>query len=874
MKTFLLLLFFPVALALKPEGINGDERVIGAISDCNTRVGKEERVAMDMAIQDFNKMHSQTFLMLRLKCSEHKPIKSALAARHLISKNKVEVILGPRSWEETSTVAEVSENYDVPILSFADSSPLRAAERWPFLIQAAAGTHIQMKAVANIIQSWGWRRVNVIYEDTDSTANGISPYLYGALQAVDVEISNLLPLPSFGNSSLLHEELGNLKKEQCRVFVVHTSLELATRVFGVAKEKKMMEKEYVWITTDSITSSVHSMNFSLISSMQGVVGVRNSFLETGPHFNSFSTRFYGIFGRKYPEEKHHEPGIFALQAYDAVRIVGLAMNEPTKSNGWQLLESILKTDFNGLSGNIRFKGKKLESATRFQIINIIGKHYRELGFWTENLGFSHTIDHGVYNLSMESLGDVIWPGLGGRSSAPRGWDLPTIENPLKIGVPNGSITNKFVKVDYDSSTDKYTFSGFSLDVFDETARHLKYSLQYKFVPFGGNYNDLVMKVQSKEFDAAVGDIAIISNRSKYVEFTHAHTETGLVMVVPILWHSSRAWLFVKPFTKAMWFLTFFINVFNGFVVWSIERNYCSELRGPVLNQIGTLLWLAFATLFSIKGEKLHSNLSRMATVVWLFVSLIITQSYTASLSSMLTVQNLEPKITNIETLKSNNALIGYSNLSFVRGYLEGPLGFKSSNIRNFTSTDEYALALRSGAIAAAFLEVPVAKLFVAKYCKSFTIAGPTSLVGGYGFVISLSLMKAFPKGSLLLPDIDEALLNVRENGVLKDLEQSLIASEQCVDIKSDNETASLSPQNFFVLFIITGVTSSASLLIYYFRAKDRFENSSAQYKGIWIATTMVLKKLGYRRNRLSRKMSDVADSGESRIEVQLGRVDR
>ncbi|KAL2476398.1 glutamate receptor 2.4 [Abeliophyllum distichum] len=327
MKTFLLHLFFLIALALKPEGINGVKRVIGAISDCNTRVGKEERVAMDMAIQDFNMQQNQTSILLRLKCSQRKPLQSALAARHLINKNKAQVILGPRSWEETSTVAEVSEHYDVPILSFADSSPPWAAEHWPFLVQAAASTYTQMKAVANIIQSWGWRLVNVIYEDTDSAANGISPYLYGALQEVDVQISNLLPLPSFTDSFLLHEKLKKLKKEQCRVFVVHTSLALATRIFRMAKEMKMMENESVWITTDSITSSVHSINFSLVSSMQGVVGVRNSFLDTRPDFHSFSTRFFGIFGRKYPEEKHHEPGIFALQAYDAVWTVGLAMNE-------------------------------------------------------------------------------------------------------------------------------------------------------------------------------------------------------------------------------------------------------------------------------------------------------------------------------------------------------------------------------------------------------------------------------------------------------------------------------------------------------------------------------------------------------------------
>ncbi|KAL2523262.1 glutamate receptor 2.1-like [Forsythia ovata] len=114
--------------------------------------------------------------------------------------------------------------------------------------------------------------------------------------------------------------------------------------------------------------------------MQGVVGVRNSFLDTRPDFHSFSTIFFGFFGQKYPEEKYHELGIFALQAYDAVWTVGLAMNEGGNNKGMQLLESILKTDFEGLSGNIQFTKRKLESATQFQIINIIGKSYRELGF--------------------------------------------------------------------------------------------------------------------------------------------------------------------------------------------------------------------------------------------------------------------------------------------------------------------------------------------------------------------------------------------------------------------------------------------------------------------------------------------------------------
>lgn len=244
------------------------------------------------------------------------------------------------------------------------------------------------------------------------------------------------------------------------------------------------------------------------------------------------------------------------------------------------------------------------------------------------------------------------------------------------------------------------------------------------------------QVRLKNFDAAVGDdIPIISKRCVDADFTHPHTESGLVLIVAIQSQSNRSWLFLKPFTKAMWFLTASINVYNGFVIWMIERNYCSELKGSPLNQIGTLLWLAFATLFSPQGEKLHSNLSRAATLVRLFVALIISQSYTASLTSMLTVPRLEPKVANIGTLRNSNAVIGYSRKTFVKDYLLNVLHFNPNNIKNFSSFEECADGLKNGRIAGAFLEVPTSKVFLAKYCKSFMTTGPTYKFGGYGYVI-------------------------------------------------------------------------------------------------------------------------------------------
>lgn len=62
------------------------------------------------------------------------------------------------------------------------------------------------------------------------------------------------------------------------------------------------------------------------------------------------------------------------------------------------------------------------------------------------------------------------------------------------------------------------------------------------------------------------------------------------------------------------------------------------------------------------------------------------------------------------------------------------LGFNPKNIKNYTSPDEYAEDLINREMAAIFLEIPVAKLFLARYCKGFTTAGPVYKVGGFGFV--------------------------------------------------------------------------------------------------------------------------------------------
>ncbi|PQP98190.1 glutamate receptor 2.8 [Prunus yedoensis var. nudiflora] len=491
-----------------------------------------------------------------------------------------------------------------------------------------------------------------------------------------------------------------------------------------------------------------------------------------------------------------------------------------KQGRQQIISNILQSDVDGLSGKINFTGQTIAPAHTFQIINVIGESYIELGFWSDGRGFSETIaGSDAFKSSMNALGQVFWPGVQG---TPKGWSPPTIANPLKIGVPTTATFKQYVEVEVKQD-------------------HL------------GNNISLFKGLAIDNFDAAVGSISILANRYQHAEFTAPYTESGLVMIVPVRSRTrEKAWLFIKPFTNAMWVLIGATSIYNGFVIWLIERNHCPELKGSISNQVGTLIWLAFSTLFSLNGNKLNSNLSRITMVVWLFMALVIMQTYTAKLASLLTLPRLEPTVVDVFALQNSNAMVGCAGASYISKYLEKVLHFRHNNIKNFSRGDEYAPALRTREVAALFLDLPLAKVFLAENCKSFTMTGPTYKVGGFGF--------AFPRGSQLLPSVTQAMLKVSENGTFQDLEQNMLASQKCMDTDLEDERLSLrlSPSYFWVLFVFTGGTSSMALAIYIFCAYNSM--SMSEHNVIWKLMMAVMKHWGNQRGRFSRKVSDIAQT--------------
>lgn len=148
----------------------------------------------------------------------------------------------------------------------------------------------------------------------------------------------------------------------------------------------------------------------------------------------------------------------------------------------------------------------------------------------------------------------------------------------------------------------------------------------------------------------------------------------------------------------------------------------------------------------LTDENTVSTLGKIVMVVWLFLLLVITSSYTASLSSIFTVEQLSTCITGIDSLISSGLPIGYQVGSFAYSYMQDSLNIHPSRLVSLGSPEEYESALRrgpaNGGVAAIVDETPYVELFLSMQ-TDFGIVGQPFTKRGWGFVSSFPVYLSY-----------------------------------------------------------------------------------------------------------------------------------
>ncbi|XWS29111.1 hypothetical protein CRYUN_Cryun24cG0000400 [Craigia yunnanensis] len=451
----------------------------------------------------------------------------------------------------------------------------------------------------------------------------------------------------------------------------------------------------------------------------------------------------------------------------------------------------------GVTGNVRFTSDRNLIHTAYEVINVIGTDYRRIGYW-----FSHS------GLSI-LLPETLWAKPPNRSSASQNitrrclaWTNDT-KTPWMVRGPDA-------------------ITGYCIDVFTAALNLLLYAVPYKLIPFGDDRTnpsgtELVRSITAGVFDAAIGDIAIITNRTKMADFTQPYIESGLVVVAPVRRKKSHAWAFLRPVTLRMWAVTAIFFVLVGTVIWILEHRMNDDFRGPPRRQVVTILWFSFSTWFFAHRENTVSALGRIILIIWLFVVLIINSSYTASLTSILTVQQLTSPIEGIETLVSTTNPIVYQQGSFTRNYLIDELKIHASRLVPLNSPEESAKALEDGphkgGVAAMVDDRAYIELFLSTRCE-FSIVGQEFTKDGWGF--------AFPRDSHLAVDMSTALLKFSENGGLQRIHDKWLLRRACSYQGAKMEVDRLRLKSFWGLFVICGLACLIALFVYFLKMVRQF----------------------------------------------------
>nr|XP_020159406.2 glutamate receptor 2.8-like [Aegilops tauschii subsp. strangulata] len=358
-------------------------------------------------------------------------------------------------------------------------------------------------------------------------------------------------------------------------------------------------------------------------------------------------------------------------------------------------------------------------------------------------------------------------------------------------------------------------TGYNIDIFEAAMRNLRPLPCYEYFVFNGTYDELVGNVSLGVYDGAVGDVTITAERATNTDFTMPYTQSGVPMLVLAVDEPYRiSWTFVKSLNGELWLATMVFFLYTGFVVWMIALPRNQEYQGSNLRQCSTALYFVFSTLTFSHGHTIRSPLSKIVLVIWCFVVLLVlVQSYTASLSSILTMKRLRPSVTDFETLQKSGDFVGYRDESFVRSFLINHT-INENKLGNYTTKEQYAEAFKKGSknggVSAIVDEIPYLTSFLSesRYKNDFRMLGCIYKTPGFGF--------AFHLDSALVHNLSTAILNLLGGGEGSQIERKWFgpaSPPMGASMVPNMDSAPLTPQSFSGLFVITGSISTLMLLI-------------------------------------------------------------
>ncbi|HPX37250.1 MAG TPA: transporter substrate-binding domain-containing protein [Mycobacterium sp.] len=311
-------------------------------------------------------------------------------------------------------------------------------------------------------------------------------------------------------------------------------------------------------------------------------------------------------------------------------------------------------------------------------------------------------------------------------------------------------------------------TGFTIDLLDEIAKHTGWTYTYVTEP---NVQELLKAVAERRVDIGASAISITGERARNFDFSQPILNGGLQIIAPVAntQHADPGLVdFVRLLfskTMAVWlWAALVLTILPAHLIWFMERGDAESMVSRkyfpgIFQAFGWGLGMLSAAPF----DPPRQWPIRIVTVLWTFVSIIFVAYYTAILTTNFTVARINSQI------KSPSDLIGKTVCTVANTTSAPALTKLGVDFTAVPKIDDCFAGFEKKDFETVVYDAPVLQYYVAHRGAGIAaVAGPVFKDEDYGV--------AFPIGSDLRRQFDDALLAVQEDGEFDRLKQKWFGS--------------------------------------------------------------------------------------------------
>jgi polar amino acid transport system substrate-binding protein len=295
-------------------------------------------------------------------------------------------------------------------------------------------------------------------------------------------------------------------------------------------------------------------------------------------------------------------------------------------------------------------------------------------------------------------------------------------------------------------------TGFSIELLAEIAQNLDSEIS---IVRHDSFSEMLNAVTSGTSDAAIANISITSAREQAMDFSHPIFSSGLRRLIPIK-PDSRFSLISTIVSWELFFAiigAFGVLLAGGMLMWRLERNHQDYFDKPAHEAMFPAFWWALNLVVNGGFEERvpRTPFGRIFGVLLVISSLFVVSIFVARITAAMTISAIESSVSSVNDLYGKR--VGTVAGSTAEAFLQN----RDLNGYALNDLSDVLRAFEDGDLDAVVFDSPILAYYVKTDGARFgQLAGPTFQHENYGI--------ALPSGSELVEPINQALLELREDG--------------------------------------------------------------------------------------------------------------